>query len=247
MYARVLEKIFLTTLEGLRRYLRIDLHGLGHVPKRGKAIIAPNHSGCAGLDALMLTYLLIQETPRAPRVLALWGLLKKSRRLAAAAKGLGLQPASTEMGLSLLRKNNLVVCFPEGEKGSFKPTAKRYQLQPFQTGFIRMALKTGAPIVPCVIIGAEETTINLATLKLGSENKRDTLVPVPALLPPLPAKWDIHFFAPIDLSAHRDLADDKEKLRELAEGIRAQMQIAVDAELAARSYVYVNPQRSARV
>jgi 1-acyl-sn-glycerol-3-phosphate acyltransferase len=240
-----MEQIFRLMLESFRKYFRVEVHGLEHIPKRGRALIAPNHSGCSGLDAVMLTYLLQQNLPRIPRVLTLWTFFRAFPFFAPVAQRMGLKPASTDNGVSLLRKNNLVVCFPEGERGSFKPTAKRYRLQDFKTGFIRMALVTGAPIVPCVIIGAEETNINLGTIKIANKKKkRETLVPVPFnILVPLPAKWDIRFFAPIDLSGYRQYADDRAKLKEIAQEIRAKMQAQVDRELSRREYVYVRPPR----
>ena len=237
---KAMEQIFRLMLESFAKYLRIDVHGIEHIPKRGKALIAPNHSGCSGLDAVMLVYLLQQKLPRIPRMLTLWTFFRVFPFFAPVAQRMGLKPASTENGVTLLKKNNLVVCFPEGEKGSFKPTAKRYKLQDFKSGFIRMALVTGAPIVPCVIIGAEETNINLATLKLRDKKKaHDTLIPIPFNVIPLPAKWDIWFFEPIDLSGYRQFADDKVKLKEIAQEIRATMQAHVDSELAKRKYVYI--------
>ena len=235
-----MEQIFRLMLESFRKYFRIDVHGIEHIPKRGKALIAPNHSGCSGLDAVMLTYLLQQKLPRIPRVLTLWTFFKAFPFFAPAAQRMGLKPASTDNGVILLKKNNLVVCFPEGEKGSFKPTANRYRLQDFKTGFIRMALVTGAPIVPCVIIGAEESNINLATLKFrGRKRARETIMPLPFNLIPLPAKWDIRFFAPIDLSGYRQYADDKAKLKEIAQEIREKMQAQINRELSKRQYVYL--------
>jgi 1-acyl-sn-glycerol-3-phosphate acyltransferase len=235
-----MEQIFRLMLESFAKYLRIDVHGIEHIPKRGKALIAPNHSGCSGLDAVMLTYLLQQKLPRIPRVLTLWTFFKAFPFFEPVAQRMGLKPASTENGVTLLKKNNLVVCFPEGEKGSFKPTSRRYRLQVFKTGFIRMALVTGAPIVPCVIIGAEETNINLATLKIHDKKKaRDTLLPLPFNVIPLPAKWDIRFFAPIDISGYRKYADDKAKLKEIAQEIRDKMQAEVDHQLSKREYIYI--------
>jgi 1-acyl-sn-glycerol-3-phosphate acyltransferase len=233
-----MDAILRLLMQGLHKYFRIDVHGIENVPKRGRALIAPNHSGCSGLDAVMLGYLLHQKTPRVPRILTLWNEFKAFPFLAAPAQRMGLKPASTDNGVSLLRKNNLVVCFPEGEAGSFKPTSERYQLQEFKTGFVRMALVTGAPIVPCVIIGAEESNINLTTLRMPRKS-RHSILPLPFNILPLPAKWDIRFLEPIDLSAHRQFADDKEKLRELADLIQARIQAAIEAELARRPYVYL--------
>ena len=47
--------------------------------------------------------------------------------------------------LEALKKNNLLVVFPEGERGSFKATRDAYSLRQFRTGFARMAaqVRTG--------------------------------------------------------------------------------------------------------
>jgi 1-acyl-sn-glycerol-3-phosphate acyltransferase len=54
--------------------------------------------------------------------------------------------------------------FPEGVRGISKPFSKRYQLQRFGLGFMRLALETGSPIVPVGIVGSEEQAVGLANL-----------------------------------------------------------------------------------
>ena len=54
--------------------------------------------------------------------------------------------------------------FPEGIGGSGKTWWKRYQLQRFGTGFVRIALQTQSPIVPVAIVGCEETYPSLFTV-----------------------------------------------------------------------------------
>jgi len=93
----------------------------------------------------------------------LWFLTKTT---AIPANKLGFIEATSENGLKALKKNQLVVLFPEGEYGNFKPSSKAYQLQEFKRGFIRMALATNSPIIPTLILGAEETHVNLSRLKL---------------------------------------------------------------------------------
>ena len=44
--------------------------------------------------------------------------------------------------------------FPEGARGFVKPYRKRYQLQRFGLGFLRLALETDTPIVPIGIVGS---------------------------------------------------------------------------------------------
>ena len=47
--------------------------------------------------------------------------------------------------------------FPEGAKGTGKPFSERYRLQRFgRGGYMELALRTGAPIVPVAVVGSEE-------------------------------------------------------------------------------------------
>src|SRR5690606_18310068 len=57
----------------------------------------------------------------------------------------------------LLTEGHLVGVWPEGFKGIGKPFTERYRLQRFgRGGFVAAALRSGVPIVPCSIVGAEE-------------------------------------------------------------------------------------------
>src|SRR6201747_467749 len=58
----------------------------------------------------------------------------------------------------LLTTGELVGVWPEGFKGIGKAFADRYKLQRFgRGGFVSAAIRAGVPIVPCSIVGAEET------------------------------------------------------------------------------------------
>ena len=66
-------------------------------------------------------------------------------------------PASPFNAIRLLEQDKLVMVFPEGVKGTGKPFSERYRLQRFgRGGFVEVALKTGAPIIPVAVVGAEE-------------------------------------------------------------------------------------------
>jgi 1-acyl-sn-glycerol-3-phosphate acyltransferase len=223
-------------LEIVRRYLRVEVEGLENIPRRGRALIAPNHSGAVGFDAAILGHEIHKGTKRIPRILTLWKFFEIFPPFAPLARKVGWVEATTESGLQMLRRNNLLVVFPEGESGSFKPSSERYRLQKFRTGFARMAILTGSPIVPCVITGAEETHINLGTLRFA----RGIKIPLPFNLLPLPAKWRIRFLTPIDLSEYsKEDAADKDKMEALANRIQTQMQTALTAELKRRPYVFL--------
>ena len=57
----------------------------------------------------------------------------------------------------MLSGGELVGVWPEGFKGIGKPFGERYKLQRFgRGGFVSAALRTGVPIVPLSVVGAEE-------------------------------------------------------------------------------------------
>lgn len=223
-------------MEIARRYFRLEVEGLENIPRRGAGIIAPNHSGYSGFDALLLAHEIHRGSGRLPRILThhFWFLTKAT---AIPAEKVGFIEATTENGLHQLSRNNLVILFPEGEHGNFKPTAKRYHLQEFKRGFIRMAIEKQCPIVPVLIIGAEETHINLAQLKL-TKFLRGTVLPLPLNIIPLPAKWIIKFLPAIHLPYKPEAQNDRELVHEIAEEIRESMQRALSAEVKKRESVF---------
>lgn len=231
---RVFPRLF---MEVLKKYFRLEIEGLENIPTKGPIIIAPNHSGFSGFDAMVLAYILQQETRRVPRVMThhLWFLTEKT---ALPAQKMGFIEATFENGLSLLKKNQMVVLFPEGEQGNFKPSTKRYQLQEFKRGFVRMALKTGAPIVPTLVIGAEETHINLQQLKF-SKFLRGLVLPLPLNVIPLPAKWKIIFQKPVHLPFGPEKVNDSEVCHDLATEIQESMQKKLNKELKNRKSRYL--------
>ena len=222
-------------MEAARKYFRLKVEGAENVPKRGAALLAPNHSGFSGFDAFLLSHEVFRATGRVPRVLThpLWFATSAP---AVPAEKVGFIEATMANGLAQLNKNNLVVLFPEGEQGNFKPTKERYTLQEFRRGFVRMALLRQCPIVPTLILGAEETHINLAQFK--SKFFPGLVLPIPLNLFPLPAKWKIRFLAPIKLPYQPSAADDRDLVEELAIDIREEMQKAISEEVARRGSIF---------
>lgn len=223
-------------MEVARKYFRLEVEGTENIPRRGPALITPNHSGFSGFDALLLSHEIFKSAGRVPRVLThhFWFL---SKATAIPAEKVGFIEANMENGLAQLKKNNLVLLFPEGERGNFKPTAKRYHLQRFRTGFLRLALQRQCPIVPTIILGAEETHINLAEIKFG-RFLRGVVLPLPLNVVPLPAKWKIKFLPPIHLPYKPEAADDRELLAELVQDIREQMQAVISEEAGKRGSIF---------
>ncbi|OFZ14889.1 MAG: hypothetical protein A2Z20_04540 [Bdellovibrionales bacterium RBG_16_40_8] len=240
-YEKIFEKMLLRKvpnyfLELMRKYFRVQVEGAEHLPKRGPAIIAPNHSGASGLDAMILMHEIERSCGRLPRVMThrFWFMTK---HLSLTANKLGFIKATTENGMRQLEKNHIMVLFPEGEKGNFKPSIKAYQLQEFKRGFVRLAIKTGAPIIPTVIIGAEETHINLSQFKL-TKYMPGLLIPLPLNFIPLPSKWKIKFLPPLYLPYKPTAANDTELVREITDDIREQIQERLRSEIKKRKKIF---------
>ena len=223
-------------MELMKKYFRLEIEGLENIPAKGPVIIAPNHSGFSGFDALILAYILQQNTKRIPRVMThhLWFLTETT---SIPAQKLGFIEATYDNGVSLLKKNNLVVLFPEGEHGNFKPSTKRYQLQEFKRGFVRMAIQAQAQVIPTIILGAEETHINLQKLKF-TKFLRGLVLPLPLNVIPLPAKWKIIFEKPINFPFATDKVNDSELCHDLAHDIQEQMQSKINREVKKRGSGY---------
>lgn len=223
-------------LEIMRKYFRLQVEGVENLPRRGPAIIAPNHSGVSGFDAMILMHEVEKAVKRVPRVMThhFWFL---SKTTSIPASKLGFIEATTANGLKVLEKNHMLILFPEGEYGNFKPTSEAYQLQEFKRGFVRMAIKTGAPIIPTMVIGAEETHINLSQFKL-TKFLRGLVIPLPLNVIPLPSKWKIKFLPPLYLPYKPSAANNRELVREIADDIREQIQDKIRKELKTRGKVF---------
>lgn len=224
-------------LEIVRKYFRLEVEGLENLPRRGRVLITPNHSGVTAIDAVMVGNEMQRHLKRIPRILAhpLWFVGPNIRIL---ARKMGLEEANKDAGEKLLRQGHCVMIFPEGAAGNFKPTAQRYQLQEFRRGFVRMAMATKAPIVPVVVIGAEETNINLSSISLTKVLK-GTIIPLPLNVVPLPAKWKIIFLPKIDMSKYTKAdAANPELVHKIANEVRDRIQSRINEELAKREWIY---------
>jgi 1-acyl-sn-glycerol-3-phosphate acyltransferase len=221
------------TLEIIRRYLRVECEGLEHIPRDRPSIIVSNHSGYAGFDALMLMNEIRRHLDITPRTVAhkLWFFGKPVRVV---SEKMGLIEADMANCLKLLRQDQSLILFPEGEAGNFKPSNRRYRLQEFKRGFVRLSLITGAPIVPACVIGAEETHINLSQIKF-TKYLFGTVVPLPLNVIPLPVKWKIKFLPPVKLEGLQAVdAMNREVVYRESQRIRHLIQKALIQELRTR-------------
>jgi 1-acyl-sn-glycerol-3-phosphate acyltransferase len=191
-----------------RYYFRVETHGIESVPRGGMLLVA-NHAGQFAWDGSMLAMamLLEAEPPRLARGMGEYFLWRVPWLGLSASRG-GTMVGTPENCVAMLEAGECVMVFPEGARGANKPFHKRYQLQRFGTGFARLALQAGVPVVPVGIVGSEEQQPGFANLedlgaKLGLPSLPITITsPWLGLLGPamaLPVKYHIHFGEPLVL------------------------------------------------
>ena len=216
-----------------RHYFRVEVTGAENLPD-GSALTVANHSGTIPIDASMLTIAVHDETPNR-RHLRLLGadLVFRIPILSELARKTGSTLACNPDAERLLRQGEYVGVFPEGFKGIGKPYRDRYKLQRFgRGGFVSAALRTGTPIVPVSIVGAEEIYPIIGNIKPLAKIIGLPYVPITPLFPwlgplgmlPLPSKWLIEFGKPIDTTEFADEADDPIVVFNLADQVRETIQ-----------------------
>jgi 1-acyl-sn-glycerol-3-phosphate acyltransferase len=232
-----------------RRWFRVEVRGLQNVPGEGGALVVANHSGTVPLDSMMTQLALHDEHP-AHRYLRLLGadLVFATPFLGSLARKTGATLAAHPDAERLLRSGELVGVWPEGFKGVGKPFAERYKLQRFgRGGFVSAALATGVPIVPCSIVGAEETypmVGNFASLARLLGLPYLPMTPTfpwlgPLGLIPLPSKWIIEFGAPIETRPHgTGAADDPMLVFDITDQVRETIQQTLHTLLMNRRSVF---------
>ena len=193
------------------KWFRVETRGLDNVPDVGAALVVANHSGTIPMDALMTALALLDHHP-AHRHLRMLGadLVFRLPVVAPLARKAGNTLACNADAERLLTAGELVGVWPEGFKGIGKPFSERYKLQRFgRGGFVSAALRTGAPIIPVSIVGAEETYPMIGNARTLARLLGLPYLPITPTFPllglgglvPLPSKWIIEFGEPIETAS----------------------------------------------
>jgi 1-acyl-sn-glycerol-3-phosphate acyltransferase len=197
----------LTVSPALRIAFRPVVTGLAHVPGHGPVIIAGNHVSVADEVFTPLAarrqvfYFAKAEYFTAP------GL--RGRAMAAFFDGMGQVPVEradprsaasvVDIGVDVLREGRALGIFPEGTRS---PDGRLYK---FRTGVARLALRSGAPVVPVGLVGTR------------------------AVQPPDSRRWhrahvEVHFGAPMYFGARASEERSSRVLREITETVRHAVQ-----------------------
>jgi 1-acyl-sn-glycerol-3-phosphate acyltransferase len=133
--------------------LRIDVGGAEHIPATGGAVIASNHIGY--LDFVFTGVAARQVDKRLVRFLAKREVFDK-RFPGALMRGMHHISVDREAGaasyrnaVEALRAGELVGMFPEAT------ISRSFRLKEFKNGAARMAIESGAPLVPSVVWGTQ--------------------------------------------------------------------------------------------
>jgi len=222
------------------KYFRVQVSGAQHIPKQGRALLVCNRGGALPVDGLLLKTAVAKHC-QGDRELR-W--LIEDFNFHAPFVGsflnrVGAVRACQENAQRLLAHEALVAVFPEGIKGVSKLYRKRYQLQRFgRGGYVKLALRMGAPMIPAAIVGPEDAYPILYRLGAAAKATGLPFLPVTPTFPwlgplgllPLPSRSAIVFGPPIAGLADYgpEAADDTVLVNEINERVRNTVQSLVD-------------------
>jgi len=230
-------------------WFRTESFGIENIPKEGRAIIVPNHSGVIPIDGAMIAIDVLKKT-NPPRIMrsvveyfaATFPFINTF--FYRCGQVIGVRKNFKE----LLEGEELVCVFPEGAKGPGKPFSQRYKLIKFNVGFLELALENRAPIIPCAVIGSEEQAPMLADLKPIAKAFGFPYFPITVQFPwlgplgllPLPVKYYIYYGKPLHLYKDypSDTVNDPDKIVELVEIVKSEVAGLISKGLKARKSLF---------
>lgn len=232
-----------------RHYWRVEVDGVTNVPARGRALLVANHAGIIPYDGAMIRTAIIAEhpQPRHARMLVVdWAFAMPFTSMLLVKTGNVL--AHPDNATALLERDELVGVFPEGVKGASKPYRDRYRIRRLgRGGFVQVALRTGAPIIPVAVVGSEEVHPVVFDLQPLARLLKLPTLPITPTFPwlgvlgmiPLPSKWLIAFGKPIDVAQYGpDAADDPRLVLAISEQVREWIQATVYEMLPRRRTIF---------
>ena len=242
---------FLTVFKSLYRdYWRVETTGVENVPSSGRALLVANHAGVLPWDGTMIKTAVFAEHSHPRHVRALvasqfMGMPVMSWFLRRTGQAVG-HPDDTRR---LLERDELVLVFPEGTRGTGKSFKDRYRLRRFgRGGFVATAIRAQAPIIPISVVGSEEIYPMIGDLGPVARFFGLPYFPVTPFWPwlgplgmiPLPSKWRIQFHAPVDVAGlPPKAAEDQHMVMGLADQVRDTIQRGIYDNLKLRRGVFL--------
>jgi 1-acyl-sn-glycerol-3-phosphate acyltransferase len=215
-------------------WFRVDASGMENLPP-GRVLIVGNHAGntFAWDAAMVATAAFLGGNP--PRALRGMGefYLPTIPYFNIFLHRTGSVVGRPENARRMLEMGEALLVFPEGNRGFVKTYAKRYHLQRFGLGFMRLALATATPILPVAIVGSEEHSPGIATTRTLARLANAPTFPLTITFPwlgplgmvPFPAKFHIRFGKPLRFRGNPDANDEhvEAKVTKVKDAIRSML------------------------
>jgi 1-acyl-sn-glycerol-3-phosphate acyltransferase len=244
----VTERFMLSAIRPIaEKWFRVEIRGAENIPAEGGALVVSNHSGTVPVDGLMTMVSIHDATGRNLRPLGA-DLVFGTPVVGELARKAGATLACNEDAQRMLSGGELVGVWPEGFKGIGKPYADRYKLQRFgRGGFVSAAIRTGVPIIPCSVVGAEEIYPLVGNVPSLARLLGIPYLPITPFFPllgplglvPLPSKWLIEFGEPIRTDSYDEgAADDPMLVFNVTDQVRETIQQTLYTLLMQRRSVF---------
>jgi 1-acyl-sn-glycerol-3-phosphate acyltransferase len=201
----------------LKLIFRPQVEGLDNVPRAGAAILASNHLSFS--DSIFMPLVVPRRVTFVAKAEYFTGKGIKGRLKRMFFVGTGTIPvdraggraaqAALDTQLRVLRAGELAGIYPEGTRS---PDGRLYR---GKTGVARLALDSGAPVIPVAMLNADEVQ------------------PIGKVLPKI-MRVRIRFGAPLDFSRYAGMAGDRFVERAVTDEIMYELM-----ELTGREYVDV--------
>ena len=235
-------------IETVLRYFAPEVRHAERLPERGPVLVIGNHSGLFYMPDMWATAaaLVHRRGVDAPAYGLGYDLLFALPGVGPFLRRLGALPASGPAAEEALAAGAALLVYPGGDWEACRPWTERNRVDlHHHMGFVRLALRSGVPVVPVVSHGAHHSVIVLArgeriARALGLGRVRVKVMPVlvgvpfgvaPVVLPPvpLPTKVTVSFLDPLDWSgAGPGAAEDPDQVRARYDEITAVLQAGLD-------------------
>lgn len=192
-----LVRFFMRALTFWEIYFRYEVKGIQNIPRAGGVILALNH-GFFFIDIPLFGKHLFLRRGRRARAVAehMWWKLPIIREI---FLNLGIVDGTPKNAIHILRKGHAMIVCPGGAKEATRSSQDKYKLMwDGHYGFVKVAIATGVPIIPCICIGIDDAYVMLRDAYYRIKN---TFVPLPLFfglgLMPFPIKLTHYVGKPV--------------------------------------------------
>jgi 1-acyl-sn-glycerol-3-phosphate acyltransferase len=234
-------RAWLATFRAAARYFRFDVEGFENLERAPASVIVGYHGGPWAYDLFMLSVLVHERLGYFPRAIFArpFSWFPVLRDMVAELGGLYGEPDAAAIEDMRARRRHLFV-LPGGMREALRPFWRRHAVDwGGRTGYLRLALRHGLPILPLAATGLESTYVGLNdgyALSRRIFGKGDVPlwlgVGMGGLWPfalPWPAKIRQRIGAPIDVAAMRRAGEsDRDLIARADAHVRATIQGLID-------------------